>query len=333
MKMIFIIIYLFNLIDSLFASEVSPLWVYFIDGRFHKYGPKVFDEGRHNGGRAEPGYMKSVLKAHNYISARPLTVETYQEVHRLAISHFNKNTPDTYIEAKDGGRFRSGDVVEASFFPTEIFYYLLDALDAIKPFIQFDGFTFSYENIPFYDLKHDEILKNHHTKVVVYMLIRLSNFIANDEVTLVDGKYHRNNKPLDIIYSHELIFDIFTFMYEKRVDYINEKLNERIELLNKVGFCDFYFDRGGIVADYIALNTEELTGKIIDNFNASKKTKRDIFRLYQELEWLHPFYDGQGRTDIIVLQKLLVDNGYEMIEMYDPYLSTYLTVDELLEIY
>jgi hypothetical protein len=47
-----------------------------------------------------------------------------------------------------------------------------------------------------------------------------------------------------------------------------------------------------------------------------------IAELYQLLEWLHPFTDGQGRTDLVLLSKLLVDEGFTPAILELPYMST-----------
>jgi hypothetical protein len=40
------------------------------------------------------------------------------------------------------------------------------------------------------------------------------------------------------------------------------------------------------------------------------------------LDWLHPFQDGQGRTDLVLLSKLLVAEGFTPAILDDPYMST-----------
>lgn len=47
-----------------------------------------------------------------------------------------------------------------------------------------------------------------------------------------------------------------------------------------------------------------------------------IAELYQALEWLHPFRDGQGRTDGLFLNKFLCDHGKNPCILQKPYFST-----------
>ena len=40
------------------------------------------------------------------------------------------------------------------------------------------------------------------------------------------------------------------------------------------------------------------------------KKLKILLKLIQDLEWTHPFPDGQGRTDLVLLSKLLCDQGF-----------------------
>ncbi|QLH37514.1 MAG: Fic family protein [Parachlamydiaceae bacterium] len=44
---------------------------------------------------------------------------------------------------------------------------------------------------------------------------------------------------------------------------------------------------------------------------------------YQKLEWIHPFMDGQGRTDLVLLSKLLCDEGFNPPILMQPYISSW----------
>lgn len=48
-----------------------------------------------------------------------------------------------------------------------------------------------------------------------------------------------------------------------------------------------------------------------------------IANLFQMLEWVHPFRDGQGRTDLVLLATLLSKYGRNPPILYFPYYSTY----------
>lgn len=53
-----------------------------------------------------------------------------------------------------------------------------------------------------------------------------------------------------------------------------------------------------------------------------------IAQIYQLLDWLHPFPDGQGRTDLVLLGKLLTEEGLNPALLNEPYFSSYSTLSE-----
>ena len=53
-----------------------------------------------------------------------------------------------------------------------------------------------------------------------------------------------------------------------------------------------------------------------------------IGRLYYALEWGHPFPDGQGRTDLLLLAKLLSENGFTPAFLDEPYMSSFSSVED-----
>ena len=61
----------------------------------------------------------------------------------------------------------------------------------------------------------------------------------------------------------------------------------------------------------------------------SKAERRQcIADLYQMLEWAHPFPDGQGRTDLIMLKTLLVAYGLTPAILDEPYMSTFCSLND-----
>jgi len=52
-----------------------------------------------------------------------------------------------------------------------------------------------------------------------------------------------------------------------------------------------------------------------------------IADLYQKLEWFHPFPDGQGRTDVILLGMLLAKHGFCPTILDHLYASSYVPLD------
>lgn len=50
--------------------------------------------------------------------------------------------------------------------------------------------------------------------------------------------------------------------------------------------------------------------------------------LFQVMQWLHPFIDGQGRTDLVLLSKLLTEQGFNPAILEEPYVSSWSTLEE-----
>lgn len=61
-----------------------------------------------------------------------------------------------------------------------------------------------------------------------------------------------------------------------------------------------------------------------------EKVCRLIADLFAQLEWAHPWTDGQGRTDLVVLNGLLCQAGLHPAILDDPYYSTGCPVDQWL---
>ncbi|MEX0962097.1 MAG: Fic family protein [Simkaniaceae bacterium] len=53
-----------------------------------------------------------------------------------------------------------------------------------------------------------------------------------------------------------------------------------------------------------------------------------IANIFQQLEWLHPFLDGQGRTDLVLLGTLLAKHGFNPAVLKEPYISTWTNLEQ-----
>ena len=60
---------------------------------------------------------------------------------------------------------------------------------------------------------------------------------------------------------------------------------------------------------------------------------RLIAELFQNLEQLHPFYDAQTRTDVVLGTMLLVRRGLNPTLFHNPNLAFFTTPDEWFEIF
>jgi len=72
---------------------------------------------------------------------------------------------------------------------------------------------------------------------------------------------------------------------------------------------------------------QEYTEKMAAAKSSDEKIEY-IADLYQVLEWLHPFPDGQGRTDLIFLAKELVAAGLNPPILEQPYFSSWAHLDD-----
>ncbi len=79
---------------------------------------------------------------------------------------------------------------------------------------------------------------------------------------------------------------------------------------------------------------DQLVKEVFDSFNRAIKTAKTnderikyIALFYQRLDWIHPFQDGQGRTDIIFLSWLLCKYGFNPPILAEPYYSSMNTLD------
>jgi hypothetical protein len=107
---------------------------------------------------------------------------------------------------------------------------------------------------------------------------------------------------------------------------------EGIDEFNRTGLGVLQFDGlGGAKLLYKLMSRAEIEAKLkeyiadYENEIIASKTQNDkllaIARFTQRLEWLHPVRDGSGRMWILLLGKLLVENGFHPAILDLPYRS------------
>jgi hypothetical protein len=86
--------------------------------------------------------------------------------------------------------------------------------------------------------------------------------------------------------------------------------------------------------EQIRVVTERLLNDYHENIasakDADQKLKTIAF-LHQMLEWFHPFNDGTTRTNLILLEKHLTENGFTPAIFFDPNWSLFLSFNDWLE--
>lgn len=136
---------------------------------------------------------------------------------------------------------------------------------------------------------------------------------------------------------------------EKSIEGIKNELKEIQKYSNlpkTLAYISEYTSKGKyrnfleeITVNYEFINQEEIEAAVkifFDQYYSSldqtnqptENNLKAIASLFQKLEWLHPFFDGQGRTDLILLSKFLVEQGFSPAILYKPYYSTFHSLKE-----
>lgn len=309
-------------------------WKQIFDGKYHQFGAKVFDEGLH-GKEKEPGFYESALNAFNFAGehlGEPLTVDFYCNLHKIACAHFQGKANETLMEAKDAGVFRKGgqDVRMVLGIEKALEFYLKenpeiypdwnkkflemyskskgkdlraiqDEIDMNMRWFKKDPESVELDEIGFsLEIYHkfDAIYNEKILKPLIEYLASQKNSVGGQELPTIYSEPHMQNFVIQYVYALNL---------EKTVNSLFSEYNSNISEINRQ-----------------IQNGEELQ-PLLD------KKLSLIADLYQKLEWLHPFQDGQGRTDLIVLSKLLSENGFTPPILDDPYMSSFSPLSNWIE--
>ena len=313
-------------------------WKQHIDGRHHKYGPYVYDKGLHDFTK-ERGYLLSSYAACKMASSpehlmNDPNVEFYKALHSKACCHF------------DGKVVKAGSDKVGVFFAnlgdkccnsskTYLFCSTPEENDALfQVFSHYDA----YDDFPFFPKDEPPTL---------------------EELTLLYFPYFKKLNPS--VYDEDVPVEDFIEDYyeaqawlkefqdqaeEKRVQmnaYIAETsallgLSHPMVILESVpeGFSTAYASPN-VIAFYLCKDEElePLVKKLFDAYNESMAIAEIseeklylIADLFQALEWIHPFADGQGRTDLILLNKELCRHGFTPAILDNPYVSTFCSLDD-----
>ena len=305
-----------GLAEKKFSALGENWWKQIYDGKYHSLGKMVFDEGLHKRDK-EPGFYESALKAFNYAKenlGKKVSVEFYQSLHKIACGHFQGKKNNTGMNSSEAGVFRkiSKFVLCTPFLVSNI-VSILDrnslnfsnrskSLQDFESLRAYNGDNLSYESL-LYDFRYEgkditafdyfEYLLNSNYKDVSDYIKKLEKDSALSH-SLPQIKL--NKEYLYIFYRHAdfdvLVKSIFT-KFNEEISEIDTKLQSS-DSLSKEKTNELLEDKLILIAD-----------------------------LYQKLEWIHPFRDGQGRTDLILLSKLLAENGFTPAILNEPYVSSF----------
>jgi hypothetical protein len=299
-------------------------WQQLYDGKYHKFGKRVFDEGLHSGDK-ENGYYKSAKAGCRFACShlkKTLTTEFYKELHKITCAHFDGNS--TAISTNLIGKFLAANQCRN------------------KQEVLFMGAAKKVQEE--YSQKQKEVRMNYEKSNLDYEWhycmsnSKKQNYLVKNEISEADLMIE--------IQTAKAVVEKSNAFYEKRLQEINAYIAERCSSITiKLPFgstalkiksvATLSIQGGMLYVYYQGCWEEEIVDELFNHFNATITTLTDveskircIADLFQMLEWLHPFGDGQGRTDLILLSKLLCENGLHPAILDEPFVSTYSSLDE-----
>lgn len=328
--------------NNVFWGLKDNWWKQIYDGKYHQFGSEVFDKGLHEG-KVEPGFYNSIKNASEYAAeqiGQPLTIECYKRIHQLACAHFpHVNRNQINVDKENIDNFRNTSCVCFRNLVKHPYEYENEE-QANKRRL---GFVLLH-SVRWNLLLEDKIKTETGCKKELDELIPpqskeriVNHFTKTDYFT---------SKGIDI----RDLLEKGNPIYEQAIE-SKEKVTEQLEATQKKlnlakPFASLKINAsGGETLVHINYNyqnpieIEEALQKLISDYNekikklSSNPVERSteenelalkyIAELFQNLEWLHPFFDGQGRTDLVLLAKLLTENGFNPSILYDPYYSSF----------
>jgi hypothetical protein len=296
-------------------------WKQLYDGKYHKFGPEVFDKGLHER-EVEPGFYKDALKACKWISERDQltaspTVELYKHLHEIACQHFDGKS--TLVASDKVGRF-----------------YTNKGKNCVVTFVDFFRTSSEIEQMRKANEEYSEYLKYDWS-------IKAICAMEGDDIEWLSTYFPGKSKKellLNLKKASEW-HELLTSQCLEKVKIINTYIEKRSKDLGISRQVAVLIRIGGMIHclyDCITDELERATAALFDEYNKnmSKATTKEeklrlIADLFQMLEWLHPFPDGQGRTDLIILMKELCKHGFTPAILDEPYVSSFCTLDEWVD--
>jgi len=287
---------------DVFFGLQDKWWMQIFDGEYHKYGCMVFDEGLHDiDGMKEPGYYANVKNACDFACDKlgvDLDVSFYKELHKKACAHFDGKI---FTKAKSHhlGIF---DPAEDAHFAVDSLFWLSNwSPEEKKNFNNQLNDNFNYEIFPFVS--------------------------SREEIEIYEKKYNCPGKVQK--------YRDFSDSLDAKIDSINQYITKRSKPLgvSRIAYLTRHHEK--IQIGYKGINLSHIVERLFAEYSkkisecrTDKEKIRCIADVFQVLEWTHPFKDGQGRTDLILLSKLLAENGLNPPILDKPYFSSVSTLDD-----
>lgn len=312
-----------------------------IDGRDHdsERGALVYDYDR-PAGRGEWGYWNSSLKAiqmsgsPEHLMKGP-TVESYKALQATACAHFNVQGPEQGGKESIGvflERF-GGDIFggkNAKFYMSRIFCTTPEENEARDD---------KYYRCKLYEHSCPRPPTSPNTKIyeTEFERFKRQNPKAYDKDATVE-KF-----CADCLAAHKWLEEFRCDVGAKVNEinfYIRTKseelgLDEPVAVIKPDPTHRWNANKLWIIYQISQDKIEPTVKRLFEKYNndmeeatSDEQRLRLIAELFQMLEWIHPFSDGQGRTDLILLNKELCRWGFNPAILEDPYVSTSCTLDE-----
>ena len=352
--------------DKVFYGLGKDAWKDIIDGKHHARGHLAFDTSRpeHPG---EPGFYSSMMsaceKASRFIFApsRIRNVTLYRIIHRSACQHFTGKSKEdhTLISSSYTGEFMAIPFKSCSGGYEDLFIGNPTTFTSVATMTQ-RWLTLESLISSFAGSSISEVIDMCARNAMTwdYNSLSLDQQIAVRQRYLTEKEVF-DERALNTITRKVLFARVQTLHREAekrwkteidpivraKIKEVNSEIQERSSALGVMETGGKLVNLAHILNDGLGVRVvytcpgggllEEVVIRIFNRFEQNISTatskaerRRCIADLYQMLEWAHPFPDGQGRTDLIMLKALLVTYGLTPAILDEPYMSTFCSLNQ-----
>ncbi len=306
-------------------------WKQLYDGKYHHFGPEVFDRDLHGNG-AEPGFYDSALKAFEFAKSHlteKLSVEFYCNLHKEACKHFKGTENRTQMEALKTGQFRSVEERVKCTFELRAMLKVFDVQNNREEIISEYCILRNTYGGEIVKICADGTTLKDKNKWAREFTITAAD--AREIENLIQEKFHTAKETLNEWSNNPIVKkaipDVSLRGNTLRIDYSDPRWHGfSFDIVIPQLFEAFNQTLSEINEELIHTSPKER--EKIDSLVERKLIL--IVDLYQKLEWLHPYPDGQGRADLLLLSKLLSENGFTPAILDEPYMSSFSSREDWL---
>lgn len=328
-----------------FWALKDRFWMQTIDGKYHEHGPMVFDKALH-GRKAEPGFYLSLKRGCEFASAHlgeRLTISFYKALHKELCAHFKGRQNNTEMAANETGIFRDASVECKMSIKNH-------TNEARNHYSIVELYNKYYSGIDYTDEEWKLFLDDYFKTCLRQDKSYLTEKWVKETQAYWKNQTDINEKIADAYLTSKKWVDQSEAKWDEKIAHINKFISQLLGILRVNRFVSISRQNQIIQVDYLCCNPKEhekIVQALFDRYNSeidqiNKRLKNSssnddvqsllnekvdaVAHLYQMLEWLHPFIDGQGRTDLVLKDKLLCEEGLNPAILDEPYTSTYSTL-------